>query len=62
MATIREILLRTRENLEAAGIHDARLESEVMVMNVMRMPRQDLFAHQEDGVNFQQEQGPIPDR
>ena len=57
MATIREILLQTRENLEAVGIPDARLESEVMVMNVMRMPRQDLFAHQEDGVNFQQEQG-----
>ena len=57
MATIREILLQSRENLEVAGIPDARLESEVMVMNVMRMPRQDLFAHQEDGVNFQQEQG-----
>ena len=25
-------------------------------MNVMRMPRQDLFSHQEDGVNVQQEQ------
>ena len=55
MATIRETLQQTHGNLESAGIPDARLESEVMVMNVMRMPRQDLFSHQEDGVNAQQE-------
>ena len=55
MATIREILRQTHGNLESVGIPDARLESEVMVMNVMRMPRQDLFSHQEDGVNAQQE-------
>ena len=55
MATIRETLQRTHGNLESVGISDARLESEVMVMNVMRMPRQDLFSHQEDGVNAQQE-------
>ena len=55
MATIRETLQLTHGNLESVGISDARLESEVMVMNVMRMPRQDLFSHQEDGVNAQQE-------
>ena len=55
MATIRETLQQTHGNLESVGISDARLESEVMVMNVMRMPRQDLFSHQEDGVNAQQE-------
>ena len=55
MATIRETLQQTHGNLESVGIPDARLESEVMVMNVMRMPRQDLFSHQEDGVNAQQE-------
>ena len=55
MATIREMLRQTHGNLESVGIPDARLESEVMVMNVMRMPRQDLFSHQEDGVNVQQE-------
>ena len=55
MATIRETLRQTHGNLESVGIPDARLESEVMVMNVMRIPRQDLFSHQEDGVNVQQE-------
>ena len=55
MVTIRETLQQTHGNLESVGISDARLESEVMVMNVMRMPRQDLFSHQEDGVNAQQE-------
>ena len=55
MATIRETLQQTHGNLESVGIPDARLEAEVMVMNVMRMPRQDLFSHQEDGVNAQQE-------
>jgi len=44
MATIRETLQQTHGNLESVGIPDARLESEVMVMNVMRMPRQDLFS------------------
>ncbi len=42
--------------MEEADIPDARLEAEVMVMNVMRMPRQDLFAHQEDEATTQQEQ------
>ena len=56
MASVREVLQRTHQALEEAGIPDARLEAEVMVMNVMRMPRQDLFAHQEDEATTQQEQ------
>lgn len=57
MASVREIIQRCHRELEAIGIPDARLEAEVMVMNVMRMPRQDLFAHQEDEATIQQEQG-----
>ena len=55
MATIRQTLQETNRQLEAADIPDARLEAEVMVMNVMRLPRQDIFAHQEDEVSGQQE-------
>ena len=55
MATIRQALQETHRGLEAIGIPDSRLEAEVMVMNVMRLPRQDIFAHQEDEVSGQQE-------
>ncbi len=56
MASVREVIQRTHQALEKIGIPDARLEAEVMVMNVMRMPRQDLFAHQEDEATVQHEQ------
>ena len=50
MASIRETIRATRQTLEAAGISDARLEAEVMVMAVMRMTRQNIFAEQEAAV------------
>ncbi len=50
MASIRETIRATRQTLEAAGISDARLEAEVMVMAVMRMTRQNIFAEQESEV------------
>ena len=56
MGSIREVIQQTHRVLEEAAIPDARLEAEVMVMNVMRMPRQDIFSHQEDEVSPQQEQ------
>ena len=56
MATLREVVQQTHQTLEASHIPDARLEAEVMVMNVMRMPRQDLFSQQETEVGPQQEQ------
>jgi release factor glutamine methyltransferase len=57
MATIRELIRQTQQTLEAAHIPDARLEAEVLLTNVMRMPRQELFANQEAEVGDQQEQG-----
>ena len=36
MASLREVVQRTHGTLEASGIPDARLEAEVMVMNVMQ--------------------------
>lgn len=47
MAVIRETIRQTQRTLEAAGLPDARLEAEVMVMAVMRMTRQHIFAEQE---------------
>ncbi len=55
MASLREVVQRTHGTLEASGIPDARLEAEVMVMNVMQMFRQDLFSQQETQVSPQQE-------
>ena len=56
MAVLRTVLQNTHQSLEEAGIPDARLEAEVLVMNVMRMPRQSIFAEQETEVSAQQQE------
>ena len=56
MALLREAVQQTHRTLEACHIPDARLEAEVMLMNVMRMQRHDLFSQQETEVSPQQEQ------
>ncbi len=56
MPSLREVVRGTHGILEELQIPDSRLEAEVMVMNTMRMPRQDLFANQETEVSPQQEQ------
>ena len=56
MAVLRNVIQDTHRSLEGAGIPDARLEAEVMVMNVMRMPRQSMFAEQETEVSGQQQE------
>ena len=55
MPSLRDVIQATHRTLDAAGIPDARLEAEVMVMDVMRMPRQAIFAEQESQVAAQQE-------
>ncbi|MBT99443.1 MAG: protein-(glutamine-N5) methyltransferase, release factor-specific [Dehalococcoidia bacterium] len=55
MAVLRTVIQDTHQKLEAAAIPDARLEAEVLVMNVMRMPRQAIFAEQETEVTGQQQ-------
>ena len=55
MPSLREVVQGTHGILEGFQIPDSRLEAEVMVMNTMRMPRQDLFANQETEVSPQQE-------
>ncbi len=56
MALLREAVQQTHRTLEACHIPDARLEAEVMLMNVMRMQRHDLFSRQETEISPQQEQ------
>ena len=56
MAILREVVQQTHRTLEACHIPDARLEAEVMLMNVLRMQRHDLFAQQEMEVSRPQEQ------
>ena len=56
MAVVREVIQQAHQTLEAAGIPDARLEAEVMVMSVMRMTRQNIFAQQETEVGSRLEQ------
>ena len=56
MPNLRAAIQDTHRTLESAGIPDARLEAEVMVMDVMRMPRQAIFAEQESQVSPQQEE------
>ena len=55
MAVLRTVLQDTHKRLEAASIPDARLEAEVLVMNVMRMARQSMFAEQEAEVSEPQQ-------
>ena len=55
MPSLRNVIQGTHRTLESAGIPDARLEAEVMVMDVMRMPRQAIFAEQESQVAAPQE-------
>jgi len=56
MPVLRTVLQDTHQKLEAAGIPDARLEAEVLVMSVMRMARQSIFAEQETEVSAQQQE------
>ena len=57
MASLREVLQQTHRTLEQYNIPDARLEAEVVVMNVLRIPRQEIFAQQEREITAQQEMG-----
>ena len=51
MPSLRTVIRSTQQTLAAAGIPDARLEAEVMVMDVLRMPRHAIFAEQESSVS-----------
>ena len=55
MPVLRTVIQDIHQKLETAGIPDARLEAEVLVMNVMRMARQNIFGEQDTEVSRQQQ-------
>ena len=50
MALLRDVIQLLEAPMTAAGIPDARLEAEVMIMNVMRVPRHRIYAYFEEEV------------
>ena len=50
MPTLREFLRDTRRQLEEAGAPEPRLESEVMLTDVLGVPRHRLYAYQDDAI------------
>ena len=50
MTLLRDVIQQLEAPMAAADIPDARLEAEVMVMNVMRVPRHRIYAYQEEEV------------
>ena len=54
IATLREVIRQTQDTLTAADISDARLEAEVLLTNVLQMPRHRIYAYQEQALTSQQ--------
>ena len=50
MTLLRDVIQQLEAAMAAADIPDARLEAEVMIMNVMRVPRHRIYAYQEEEV------------
>ena len=56
MALLREVLQYVRQTLESADIPDSRLEAEVLLIHVLRVPRHRIYAYQEEEVTGEQEE------
>ena len=54
MATLAEVIRQTQDALESADIPEARLESEVLLTNVLRVPRHQIYAYQEQEITEEQ--------
>ncbi len=50
MTLLRDVIQQLEAPMASADIPDARLEAEVMIMNVMRVPRHRIYAYQEEEV------------
>ncbi len=48
--TVREFLRDARRRLEAAGVLEPRLEAEVMLTDVLGVPRHRIYAYQDDAI------------
>ena len=56
MASLGEVLNQTQNSLETEGIPSARLEAEVLLTNILQMPRHRIYAYQEQELTSQQEE------
>ena len=56
MATLGEVIRQTQDKLEVANIPDARLEAEVLLINILQVHRHRIYAYQEQELNAQQGQ------
>ena len=56
MAAIGDVVRETQRAFEGVAIPDARLEAEIIVTNVLQMPRQHLYAYREEELTSRQEQ------
>jgi release factor glutamine methyltransferase len=54
MTTLREVILQTQDTLQAAGIPDARLEAEVLLINILQVPRHRIYAFFEQELTSRQ--------
>ena len=55
MSTLAEVIRRTNRTLEEIGIPDARLEAEVLLTDVLQIPRHRIYAFQEQDLTPDQE-------
>ena len=56
MVVLGEVIRQTQHSLESVGIPEARLEAEVLLINVLRVPKHHLYAYQEQELTSQQGQ------
>ena len=54
MVALRAVILETEDTLRREGIPDARLEAEVLLINVLQMPRHRIYAYQEQELTSHQ--------
>ena len=54
MAALGEVIRETQGTLESVGIPDARLEAEILLTNILQMPRHRIYAYPEQDLTPQQ--------
>jgi release factor glutamine methyltransferase len=54
MVTLADVIRQTQDALDSADIPEARLESEVLLTNVLRVPRHQIYAYQEQEITDEQ--------
>ena len=55
MVALGVVIRQTQETLESAGIPDARLEAEILLINILQVPRHRIYAFQEQELTAPQE-------